>query len=264
MKSGIDILIESKSELRWMIADQTVEFDSYFLMPIRNRQNFVDRIVSFMKYRLGVPPETLTKTVNEKLRDVLMQLQESGEDLDRLACWLLSMKNDENKSVPNHFARDAWSDGFYYWRKNGLQEENCKNYRDATEVIDSYVDQVIEPWREFFDKTRISDINWHSGPEKRSEIDNFLHEIWYEGIGSCPVEQFALFYKTVLQRTWFQKISDKYSDAVFEDLYGILAILAYDGKSLSNNDPRHVRLTTMRDAFELNQGYDFWEYCRNW
>lgn len=201
MKSGIEIIIEHKRALYWMIADQTAEFDSYLLMPIRNRAEFVERIVSFLKYRLGVPPGTLSKTVDIKLRDILTELQAGGEDLDRLAFWLLSMKNTEKKLVQNDLARGVWSNGFYYWKKNGLQPNSCKHFQEASEVINSYIEQVITPWQEFRLKESASEINWLSGSENRSKVDNLLYEILYEGVGSCPSKGFALLYDTVMQRT---------------------------------------------------------------
>lgn len=120
---------------------------------------------------------------------------------------------------------------------------------------------MIEPLRAFSGRIHSSNSRWVTSEDNRSELDNFLFNIYFQDIGDSPCYGFSILYRNVLQRNWFEKNHDVFSEDVYLELYNALAMIAYDGKSLFSSS-RNVKLTPIHEAFALNFGYSFHEYCR--
>jgi len=263
MKTGVDILVEHSHDLKWMISDQALHFDDYLLLPYKNRDAFVKNILEFLKYESSVPPETLVDVVNYELSKVLSSLESSGEDMDRLACWLLSMKDTGQANRDSNCERRIWSEGFDYWSRKGLPCQALTNHPSAAKFVESYIEQVAIPWQDFFDLTESSGRDWIASRENRTTLDQFLYSQYYEETETRPDYYFSPFYQSVLQRCWWQKNESLVDPEALAFLLDQLSRLAYDGTSL-RSPPDWVRLASIPEAFSLNEGHDFAKCCRDW
>lgn len=115
-----------------------------------------------------MPPETLFSTVLERLRSELEEISLRGEDLDRLAHWLLSMLDTSENRDLHLKARDSWGEGFNYWGKNGLPSATQLEYPSSIDCISFYTNEVSLPFSEFRERSEKSEKEWMDSKGSRS------------------------------------------------------------------------------------------------
>lgn len=262
MLPATEILIKFEHDLLCLASDQLLEFDEYLRVPIRNRAGFAKKLREFDEFRRSSEPET-TSCIKKRLIETFDLLTRDGEDLDRLSKWLLSMKDTNESDIQMSAVRVNWEACFRHWHANGFPEDSLSRIPQITKTFESYWNEHYLPFWEFDGLLQSSEEKWLASSSNRSDFDNYLYNVWYKDTETAPSTLFFAEYLTAMQRSWFYHLNPKLkSDDVCDEYFYLMQSLIIEGPVYRKHMKKIV--APLQEAFGLNAGCLFDDYCRDW
>ena len=209
-----------------------------------------------------IHPSASAELVRESFRVLLKNLNNNGEDTDRLVLWFCSIFEGTNDLGMRPGACKLWIEALDSWARKDSLALRSELHDIETTFASSYKEKVFYNYNTFGAEERHSGRQWMSTPEARSSYDNFLREIYFEEIRSHPAKFFYFFVRRRLNREWWREARQCLNKIQINALVGELVEYVSDTDIPEMIEWSHV--IGIDEAFTIDRFPVFDEVARDW
>ena len=250
-------------ELHWIGSTRVRELDDVLGVPLRERAAAQAAIDAFVERwpeppaidddpdpEYTAPKDRGSATLADSLADAL---EDTGEDVDRLALWLASGSPWSDLGNHDDRAADCWRAALTDWAREGFPPPRYLDRELMDALVESYAGEVLRPAEAF--ASRLAALLDDGAPVQPCERDARLRGWHVRHFGETPRWWLERFHRHVLERRWWRGRRDRLGEDENAELLAEMVLQVYRTGAATAVD-RHA-LVPLVQAFALGGVPDF-------
>lgn len=190
----------------WLASDVLRELDDELRLPILDRERLQREAVRLTERRFDGPTTTdPTSGGTDAVADFVRALELGGEDVGRLARWVLALGHWSDVGLGADAWSSDWRRAFVNWTRGRLLHPPKYVDPDAfSRLVDSYEAEARRPAKRLRSRIRPLEERWRAGPEGRTERDERLCRLWFDRADTTPLSPIGHGYSRALDLRWWR------------------------------------------------------------
>ena len=193
-----------KLEMYWLPSEQAYEFDRWLRLPIRDQALLQTAAREHFVRVSKIPPDGDVARVYESFDTLLEQLNNGGEDIDRLTLWFASQFEGIRELDMKPEATNRWIGALLSWAKTDTLALRAELHEIDKRFVTSYHENVLTPHRYIRQETRRASKLWKSAERRLGEFDRLVADLYFDEVRGSPASFLFFFVERRLHREWWR------------------------------------------------------------
>ncbi len=192
-------------EWKYISSDRVFEFDNAIRRPLQSQKSLHEATYEFIALQEKISPAAPDTEVGRIFRSLILKLEQSGEDVDRLYDWTLCLSSFllSEKAIR---ALQIFKETFDRFARGRRVRATTMTDSMLEQLALSYAEHVYQPSAAFARRCRETREEWLEKPSRRSEFDDFLWDHYFEEIDVDPATILSIGYNEMLIREWWRRV----------------------------------------------------------